>query len=246
MIKILVAIIVAFGAQLPLKAQHKLLVLAEQWVPYAYEDHGKVVGISADLVEATLKRAGFAYQHEVWPWAGAFKTLQHKPYTILHSTSRTPEREKMFKWIGPLYPRQLIAYKLKRRADIHATTFDELKQYQFGVLRDGSSNELLRSKGFVKGQHYITVATDQQNIRLLFQGRIDLISSGNILIVHQLKALGFNFSEIEAVMPLTEKGGYYMAVNRDTPDYVIERIRKAFNQVIKEGLREELKRRYLD
>lgn len=245
MIRTLVVFIALYSLTLPLGAHQKLLVLAEQWVPYAYQDEEQIVGVSADLVEATLKRSGLPYQHEIWPWARAYKALQDKPYTILHSTSRTVERENLFHWIGPLYPRQLIAYKLKRRTDIQATTFNELKQYQFGVLRDGSSHELMKSKGFVKDKHYITVSADQQNIRLLFQGRIDLISSGNILIVHQLKALGFNFDELEAVMPLTPKGGYYMALNKDTPKDVVDKLNQAFEQVVNEGLREELRRRYL-
>ncbi|MDJ0884629.1 MAG: hypothetical protein QNJ48_10730 [Desulfobacterales bacterium] len=103
----------------PAYGDRQLLIPTEEWPPYNFMKDGEVVGLSTDLVKkAVLARAEINCRLEVWPRKRAYTTTLKQPYTLLYTTSRTAQREHLFKWIGPLYPRQLHLFKLKSRKEI--------------------------------------------------------------------------------------------------------------------------------
>ena len=99
---IALSIAVFFCLSVQAFSDEKLTVLTEDWPPFNYKENGKVVGISTDLVLATLVKAGFAYEIRMYPWKRAYQITVGTPNTILFTTSRTTIREKLFKWVGPL------------------------------------------------------------------------------------------------------------------------------------------------
>ena len=228
----------AFGAE-------KIRVLTEEWPPYNYVVDGTIVGISTDLVKATLDRAGVDYQMEVWPWRRAYITALEQPNTFLFTTSRTKQRESLFKWIGPLYRRQLHLYKLKSRTDIQVNGLEDLKKYEIGVLRGGSVEEFLKSKGFKEDDHLWPVTTVQQNLLKVFLMRIDLIVGSDMSLSYRLKDSRYKFADLEKVFLLDDQGAYFIAANKETPDEMVQRLQTAFDDLIKQGLRERIRNKYL-
>ncbi len=223
----------------------QLLVLTEEWPPYNFSLEDEIVGLSADLVKAALARAKLDYHLEICPWKRAYRTALKQPNTLLFTTSRTPQREHLFKWIGPLYPRQLHLYKLKSRNDIQVDGWESLKRYEIGVLRGGSVEELLKSKGFEAEKHYWPVSQVDQNLRKIFFKRIDLVVGSDMTLAYRLKGSAHRFADLEKVFLLADQGGYYLAANKDTPDSVVEKLQMALDALIKAGLRKRIQSRYL-
>ncbi|ACS79456.1 substrate-binding periplasmic protein [Maridesulfovibrio salexigens] len=226
-------------------AGDRLTVLTEDWPPYSYESDGRVVGLSADLVVQTLARAGFDYSLNIKPWKRAYKETLSNKATILFTTSRTEQREKMFKWVGPLFPRKIVLYRLKRNKHIVVNSFDDLRKYKIGVLRGGSVEEILKARGFEQGCNYDEAATNKQNILKLFLNRIDLIPGSEVTMAHRMKSTSHKFSDLEMAFVLVDQGGYYIAVNKETPDDVVRRIQGAFDSLIAEGGRDKIIKTYL-
>lgn len=229
----------------PAYGDRQLLIPTEEWPPYNFMKDGEVVGLSTDLVKAMLARAEIDCRLEVWPWKRAYATTLKQPYTLLYTTSRTAQREHLFKWIGPLYPRQLHLFKLKSRKDIRIDGWESLKKYEIGVLRGGSVEELLQSKGFEAENHYWPVSEVEQNLRKIFLQRIDLVVGSDMTLAFRLKNSSHKFSDLEKVFLLADQGGYYIAVNKDTPDRLITKLQMAFDALIQAGLREQIQSRYL-
>lgn len=226
-------------------SDEKLTVLTEDWPPFNYKENGKLVGISTDLVLATLVRAGFAYEIKMYPWKRAYQITIGTPNTILFTTSRTEIRENLFKWVGPLYPRQIIMYKLRKRADIVINNIDDLKNYQLGILLGGSVQEYLTSNGFKDGQHYQAVATEHQNLIKLFKGRVDLIPGSEMSMAFRMKDIPYKYEELQKAFVMIDEGGYYIAINNNTSDIIVKRLQTAFDSLIDEGLREQISMKYL-
>ncbi len=241
------ALLIVVFLCLPLQAfsDEKLTVLTEDWPPFNYMEDEKVVGISTDLVIEALKRAGYAFEIKMYPWKRAYQTTIETPNTILYTTSRTEIRENLFKWVGPLYPRQIIMYKLKKRTDIVVNSIDDLKIFQLGILNGGSVQEYLSANGFKNREHYQTVATEHQNLMKLFKNRVDLIPGSEMSMAFRMKDTPYNYSDLQNAFVLIDKGGYYIAVNKNTSDQIVHRLQTVFDALIDEGLRGQITMRYL-
>ena len=220
----------------------KLTLLTEDWPPFNFRKNGEIVGISTDLVVATVKRAGFEYALKLKPWKRAYQDAIEAPNTLLYTTSRTENRENLFKWIGPLYPRQIVLYKLRSRDDIVIHHLDDLRDYKVGVLRGGSVEEYFNSIGIM---NYQTVSKEVQNIYKLFVNRVDLIPGSDMSMAFRMKETPYQFSDLQQVFVLIDKGGYYIAINKRTSDDVVARLHKAFNALIEEGFRQQITEKYL-
>ena len=82
--------------------------MTEDYPPFNMQgEGGKIVGLSTEVVEELFKRAGVEYKLTLMPWKRAYEDTLGTPNTALYSTTRTPEREALFKWVGPLVNNQL-------------------------------------------------------------------------------------------------------------------------------------------
>lgn len=242
---LLLGVLTFFFSSISVFAADSLTAYTEDWAPYSYEKDGELAGLSVDFVRRIFNRAGFEYKISMIPWKRAYnETLKH-PNTILFTTSHTDKRKDLFKWVGPLFPRRVVLYRLKKNEYIKVRSFEDLKKYRIGAVRGGAIGELLLSKGFKTGINYDEADTGTQNILKLFMGRIELIPGSEISIAHRMKNTPYSFSDLEVVFTLIDRGGYYIAINKETSDAIVDRIQKAFDSVIAEGGREEILKTYL-
>ena len=103
--------------------------------------------------------------------------------------------------------------------------------------------EELSAKGIKSLQ---AVNTDSSNLLKLFSGRLDLIPGSELTMAYELKTMEFSYDDIEPAFPLSNQGWFYLVANKETPPEIILRLQDAFNQVIYEGVRDDIRRRYLD
>lgn len=244
--KIIVFTLIVIISQCPsFSLAQKVVVLTEEWAPFNYTVDGKVVGMSTDLVVAALNKAGLEYELNVYPWKRAYKSALETTNTLLYTTSRTEKREKLFKWVGPLYQRQIILYKLKSRKDIVVSDIESLKDYKLGILLGGSVEEYLQAQGFKRKKHYEAVSKESQNIPKLFAERVDLIPGSDISMAFRMKDSPYNFGDLEKAFVLIDQGGYYLALNVNTPDNIITLLQSKLDDLVADGMREKITRKYL-
>jgi len=96
----------------------ELTALTEQLPPLNMEMDGRVTGFSSELLDMMAADAGIPLRKQVLPWARAYdRALRHSD-VILYSLVRTPERESLFRWVGPISPRRIVLYRWADRTDI--------------------------------------------------------------------------------------------------------------------------------
>jgi polar amino acid transport system substrate-binding protein len=79
-----------------------LQMLTEDYPPYNYLENKTLVGISTEIVVEMGRRANVAMTFAVMAWPQAYEQTQRKLETCLFSTARLENRERIFKWVGPL------------------------------------------------------------------------------------------------------------------------------------------------
>jgi polar amino acid transport system substrate-binding protein len=92
-----------------------LVLLTENFPPYNMAKDGKnfakdenINGIAADIVREMFKRAGLTYSLTLrFPWERVYKQALENPGYGAFVMARLPDREKLFKWVGPIGPGRL-------------------------------------------------------------------------------------------------------------------------------------------
>jgi polar amino acid transport system substrate-binding protein len=215
-----------------------LYIATEAAAPSSMLDgEGRVVGISTDKVRAALDRAGVAYTIELLPWKRAFAAAHDRGDACVYSTTRTPERELQFKWVGPIDSAEWV---LMARADrrIALRTLDDARPYRIGTYNGDARDEFLRSRGF----RVDTAPNDLTNPRKLLLGRIDLWAAALRVgsPVHEQNGWA---GQIVPVL-VFNRLDVYLACNRAMPDELITRLNGAFSALERDGTMRRIERGY--
>ncbi len=79
--------------------------ITEQFPPFSYQEDGKLQGIFVDLLEKMLEHMNTTSNRseiKLLPWDQGYQMALQDNNTVIFSTGRIPEREALFKWVGPI------------------------------------------------------------------------------------------------------------------------------------------------
>ncbi|MFZ6848844.1 substrate-binding periplasmic protein [Undibacterium sp. RuRC25W] len=226
-------------------AAAELTVVTENLPPLNFEVNGVATGYSTDVLEAVLKKANIKATISVLPWARAYQMALTQPNTLLFSTTRTPEREDLFEWIGPISSRQIYLYKLKNRRDIEVKSIADSTKYKVGLVREMASTKDFLKESAIPEEAVDFAPTAESNIKKFLLGRTDLIVSQDWSMAFQMKSLHRYPSELQPVLLLDGKSSYYFAMNKQSDPALIQKIRASFEKVQQSGLLENLRSKYM-
>jgi len=233
------------GAQAAENPATDLVLLTENFPPYNMARNGKnfaqdenINGIAVDIVREMFKRANITYSLTLrFPWERIYKIALEKPGYGVFVMARLPDREKLFKWVGPIGPDDWIMLA-KADSKISLDSLDDARKYKIGAYKGDAIAETLAKQGLKP----IVVLRDQDNAKKLTSGQIDLWATGDPAGrylarqdgVFGLKTvLRFNSAEL------------YLALNKEVPDETVAKLQAALDQLRKEGVVDEIMARYL-
>lgn len=222
-----------------------LVLLTENFPPYNMAKNGKnfaqdenIDGIAVDIVREMFKRADITYSLTLrFPWERIYKIALEKPGYGVFVMARLPDREKLFKWVGPIGPDDWI---MLARADSKITleTLNDARKYKIGAYKGDAIAETLAKQGLKP----VVVLRDQDNAKKLVNGQIDLWATGDPAgrylarqdgVTGLKTVLRFNSAEL------------YLALNRNVADDAVAKLQAALDQMRKDGVVDEIMARYL-
>jgi polar amino acid transport system substrate-binding protein len=221
------------GAQTP----PVLYLTTETSAPYSMRDGERIVGIATDTVRAIMARAGIAYTLDLLPWKRAYTAALERPDACVFSTTRTPEREARFKWVGPIGEAEWV---LMARADRRFTlrTLDDARGYRIGTYNGDVRNDYLRERGF----DVDPAQDDLANPRKLLMNRIDLWAASLQRGSLSLERLGYA-GKVVPVLTFN-RIRVYLACNRAVPDALMARMGGALASMERDGSRRAIMHKY--
>jgi polar amino acid transport system substrate-binding protein len=220
-------------AELP--RDYRVILLTENFPPFNMAVNNKnyardenIQGLSADIVREMFKRAGIDYSLTLrFPWARIYKQTMETPNHGLFSTSLSEARKPLFKWVGPIaqYESVLVAASDQaRRLD----NLEQAKAYRIGAYQSAAVSQYLERAG-IPTQNSLR---DQENVRKLQRGQIDYWATSDPVWRYYAKEQGVSGFSVALSF---ETSQLYLALNKDTPDEVIERLQTALEQMRGEG-----------
>ena len=86
-----------------------------------------IQGSSVDIVDEIQFRTDYTSGVKITGWLDAYTTVQYLPNSALFTTARTPEREGLFQWVGPIATMRGSFYTLSD-ADLTIATLEQAKE----------------------------------------------------------------------------------------------------------------------
>lgn len=234
-LKYLITIIILLFVQTSLFADEFLHVVTENWKPYNFDDKGVIKGESTENVEKVLQRAGIEYQISLYPWSRGYKMALNNKNTLIYTLIRMPAREAQFIWSRPILDTEFSSlYRLKDRKDVQVSDLEMASKYKIGVIKDSMNDYYFQKRGFIDA--LVPVSTNHtQNVLNLLQGDIDLMASSDKHFFYAIKTLGVHPDVFEKVFPLFVIHPY-MAFSHNTSPVIIDKINRAYDELVQEGL----------
>ena len=233
----LLVFLLAGGVASSYATESALLLLTEDSPPFNMLDKDKIVGIAADKVNLMMQRSKIPYKIELMPWARAWQSALEIPDSCVFSTTRTEQREKKLKWVGPLAYNTWVLYGLKER-NVKLGTLEDARKLTIGTYNADVRDVYLREKGY----KVEAAMRDTLNPLKLMEKRIDLWASGPFKAHTLLEANGLS----SKIIPLLvfNRTELYLACNLGVADNVIERLNKTLSAMNDDGSSAEIERRY--
>ncbi len=226
-------------------APERIELLTENFPPYNMAADGKnfarnenIHGIATDIIREMFKRAGVDFSLTLrFPWERIYKMALENPGYGVFVTARLPEREELFKWVGPIGPDDWV---LLARGDssIEVSSLDDARQYRIGAYKGDAIGEHLLAQGLEPS----LALRDQANVEKLQNGAIDLWATGDPagrFLAKQEGITGF-----KRVLRF-DSAELYLALNKQTSDETVRKLQDALEQMRADGTIETINARYL-
>ena len=222
-----------------------MVLLTENFPPYNMAKNGKnfaqnenIEGIAVDILRETFKRAGISYSMTLrFPWERIYHLALENPGYGVFVTARVPEREKLFKWVGPIGPDDWVLLA-RANSPIVLTSLEQARSYRIGAYKGDVIALALEKQGLAP----VIVLRDQDNARKLLAGQIDLWATGDP--AGQFLARQVGISGFKTVLRFNQ-AELYLALNKEVPDEVVNKLQKALDELRAEGVVDKIRARYL-
>lgn len=215
------------------------LVTAEE-PPNNFSEDGQIKGIAVDVVNAMVKESGLEVSHHIYPWKRSYEMLKNETNIGVYSTTRTPERENKFQWVGPLVGKTFGLFQHKQ-ARFSAKSIDTVKS-SYLVLSQLASwqHDYLLSNQF---KNISTHQSHEKMAHLMKHHRGDYWFVGDLDMIVATRENNISPSLFKLAYPIRE-GANYIAFSKDVPQNTIQQLQDALKKIKTSGQMDEIAKKW--
>lgn len=229
----------ALLAQAAWGATPGLILTAEMTYPAVMEEKGRVTGHAAEKVHEIMRRSGIGYSMRIMPWKRAYVLALTQPQTCVFMTTRTAEREALFKWIGPISQADWVLYGRADRS-YAIRTVEDARGLRIGAYNGDVRGEYLAARGYVVD----FVQNDESNPKKLMLDRIDLWVNSTRSSRPLLAQLGLAGKIVPVVT--FHQAKLYLACHLSVSEEVAGRLGQALKSMEADGTYKAIEHRFDD
>lgn len=199
--------------------------------PFQFVGDNIITGVFTEAVELMLSHVGEDAHVEFMAWKEAQDLTMNTPDVFLMTVIRSAQREKQFRWIGPIIPDTSHLYRLSERDDIVINGPEDLRKLRLGCVEGTWGYNYFLSKGIDKN-NITTVETHSMSLQNLLLGNVDVIPVTALQLNHQLKIMNRSKDQLTPAYSITEfSTDMYMVTSLKTSDEVYMHYVNAFEAV---------------
>lgn len=216
-------------------------VITENRPPYNYIEKGRVTGSSTEVARELLRRLGIESKIQIMPWARGYTQLKEQPNVALFSTTFTPGRKDLFRWVGPIC-RITSGFYARQGSGVHPVSLEDAAKVRgVATYREDVFESELRNLGF---SNLESSNSPTSNLKKLISGRVDLWLIDNIGSSWIAEAIGVDPEAIEMVLPFRTYD-LFIALSGETPPSVVSKWQAVLDDMKRDGTLERISRKWL-
>jgi polar amino acid transport system substrate-binding protein len=222
------------------RAQDLTIYCEEDYPVQFYDKNGQLTGFSVEVVREIQKRLGLTGKILTVPWSRGIDKLNNEPNTMLITMAKTPEREALYQWVGPVIS---VRYGLYGRANstLKIESLDDAKKVKaIGVYRNDIRDQTLTRLGFTNLDR---ASSNVSSFKKLMIGRIDLYTDNKLGAEQTAVALGYRTTDVKLVFPLF-KSYLSFGVSRSTNPAIVQKWNAALDAMKKDKTFLSIQRKY--
>jgi polar amino acid transport system substrate-binding protein len=211
---------------------------------YSYENptlnyrdkDGSLTGSSFDIVEALMEVTERNEPITFTTFTDALDQVQLAPNSMNFSTLRSPERESLYQWIGPICKKNYCFY-IPSGSTVAISDLEDAKQLSsVGVTEGWAAVKELENLGFANLQ---TWPTPEQVFRKMMEGAVDAAVLNDISIRFLAEETGYDFDDVRNVLFLS-RGESYLSFSLDTKQEYLQDWQQAYTTIVNDGTLAEI------
>ncbi len=223
------------------RAPGLLQVYTEDYPPLTFRNSfGDITGFGSDIVYEIMKRSGQYQDIRLSLWSNGYNLALNNPSFCLFTMDRTPIRETLFNWVGPIGTNTTFFYT-KTGSSVTINTIDDARALQHvGTVSSWFSDQYLREKGFT---NLVAVDNPAEMVEKLMQGEVQAAVCSDVTIGDILVSTGYTYQQIQPSFSLMATD-YYIAFSKGTPEDVILPWQQALNAMKTDGTYTAIKNKW--
>ncbi|MFH1805712.1 MAG: ABC transporter substrate-binding protein [Pseudomonadota bacterium] len=183
------------------------------------------------LARTVFDQAGLPHIEEKNPWKRAYQATLSGPRQVIYPTTRTPDREDLFAWVGPVSRTVWSLYGLSDGPWRDMPFENVLSQARIGVAMGAAREDYLQQRGVT---NLVSVPRQELLVPMLMAQRLDLVALGIShlradLATHNIPANRISSMAVYRICYL------YLALSRDTPSDHLDALQKSLNRIKESG-----------
>lgn len=202
------------------------------YAPLVYAKGDELWGVAPEVVKEIQRVVGDDSELKAVPWLRAYEQTQLAQNHALFAIVRIPEREKLFKWVGPVFEEGDYFFK-RKGSSLEINSLEDAKNVERIAVRKGVySHQALIAAGFTNldvGPSY------ESSLRKLIEQRVDLVLMGERTYYYKTKDAGVEPDMFERTNYQFNKSGAWLAFSLDVPDETIARWQEALDTLKANG-----------
>jgi polar amino acid transport system substrate-binding protein len=210
-----------------------LTFVTEEAPPYNFTEGGKVTGLSTQVLQEAGRRTGVPIRIEVLTWEQAYQRAQAKADTCVYSTVRLENRERLFRWIGPIASNRWGLFA-KTGFAVPLKTLADARGLRIGAVKNDAKVEVLKENAVT---NIVLFDEDRQippklTLDRRQEGGVDLWIAG--IYASRGVAAAAGVKDIKMVLPAGEVN-LWLACNPAVPRETVDRLNKAIAAIREDG-----------
>lgn len=212
-------------------SEEEIVIYSEHYPPFNFFRNNAPQGISVELLKLMFEQMDthLSVEHvQFGPWPRGYQRALTQKNSMLFSTYRTPAREKLFKWVGPIVSsRNGLIIRSYLEQDF--SDYRRMKGLRVGVIKNDIAAILLEELN-IPDINIIPLVDPEKAARMLENGSLDIWAYDVNVAADIQRRLGLLPAEYTVALYLGHPGSLYFAFNLQTEDSIVESYQRALNQ----------------
>jgi polar amino acid transport system substrate-binding protein len=195
-------------------AADELRVVTHMLPPLTTGDPESPAGVSVELVKTIMQRTGDTGSPQVEPFPRLLQDVRTGPRTVGFIVARTPEREPLMQWVGPILVSGVYLYK-KAGSPVQIATLDDARHLGgIGVTRGDADHTYLLKQGFTNLDISESQTADLRKVQL---GRLAATPISELVFTRTVVAAGLDPGDFERTPVKLYDSRVFVVFSPDVP-----------------------------